>query len=556
MKASEVTFQGLVNGNIQYRVPLFQRTYSWIKDNWERLWDDVLDIYALPVPRTHFLGAIVTLPMPDSPERAAKYVLVDGQQRFTTIFVLLSVIRDAAQAQGHVKLAEQIQEECLINKYAHDEVERVKLRPTQKDEAAFRRAVLHQGAATNGEIGAVQQFFRTMLAKGDLDGNPIDLSRLKICITGYLSLVSIRLDQNDSPHRIFESLNNTGMALSAADLIRNYVFMRIPDEAGQVYAYETIWVPMEQRLGGNGESELTNFFWRYLMMSGTLVRIDEVYEAMRTRVDNETAEKPVVQFLEEIDRYSQYYARLWRPTTFEMSPSLRERLDRLNQWEVEVAYPFLMVLLDKLQQGVVSEAEALRIISGIESFVVRRYICNIPTNQLRQIFAQMAKMDTSADLVKSSFTFLAGHKWPSDQDFHRDFQTATIYVRSRLARTRFILTALERSYQHREPVEITSSITIEHVMPQTLSVAWKQELGARAEQVHEEHLHTIGNLTYSGYNVDMGNDPFTRKREILRRSHFELNKSIVRVDKWTESEIKSRAQELADRAVRIWKRSI
>ena len=227
MKAGEISFQQLLDGKVQYRVPLFQRTYSWTQDNWERLWDDTLDIYALDPPRPHFIGAIVTLPLPDSPEHATKHMLIDGQQRMTTLLVLLAAVRDFADKTDNLR--DEIQEECLVNKHAKREDERTKLRPTQKDLATFDSLIVRgePGAAT--QISRAYHFFKEALGAGDLEGKPIKLARLKECISSYLSLVSIKVEAEDSPHRIFESLNNTGTALSASDLVRNHVFMRIPN---------------------------------------------------------------------------------------------------------------------------------------------------------------------------------------------------------------------------------------------------------------------------------------------------------------------------------------
>ncbi len=249
MKAGEVLFQQLLDGKVQYRVPLFQRTYSWQEEHWQRLWDDILEIYALEQPRSHFLGAIVTLPMTDSPEHCSKFVLIDGQQRLTTLFILLSVMRNVAKSQPETQqLAAQIVEECLVNRFALRQDERVKMKPTQQDLDEFNKAVLGDGAAHSGRIGQAMRFFERALNEGDLDGQPLNLPRLHSCVTGYLALVSIKLDKEDSPHRIFESLNNTGMVLTASDLVRNHIFMQIHDEAEQTRAYQQHWLPMQARM--------------------------------------------------------------------------------------------------------------------------------------------------------------------------------------------------------------------------------------------------------------------------------------------------------------------
>jgi len=558
MKAGEVLFQHLLDGKVQYRVPLFQRTYSWDEEHWQRLWDDILEIYALEQPRSHFLGAIVTLPMTDGPEHCAKFVLIDGQQRLTTLFILLSAMRNEAKSQPATQqLAAQIIEECLVNRFALRQDERVKMKPTEQDLDEFNQVLLGDGVAHSGRIGQAMRFFERVIREGDLDGRPLDLPRLHSCVTGYLALVSIKLDKEDSPHRIFESLNNTGMALTASDLVRNHIFMQIHDEAEQARAYQQHWLPMQKRMETvNGDSYLSDFFWRYLMKDGNLPRYDEVFEGMRDHIDVQITRhsRTVVQVIEELNRFSEYYACLCWPERHEPCAEIAKRLRRLNQWEVDVSYPVLLDAYDKRRTGVVSEDDIVEFLEMIESYVVRRLVCGIPTNRLRRVFARMADKVHPTDFVASCHSYLTENEWPSDEVFREKFQAARVYVASRLPRARLILSSLEESFEHHEPLQMGDGITIEHLMPQTLNDWWRNHLGADYGATHEKYLHTIGNLTYSGYNAEMGNAPFDQKKEILAQSHFELNRDIIRSSRWTEEEIKARAAMLADRALVIWKR--
>jgi len=551
MKAGEVRFQQLLNGRIQYHVPLFQRTYNWNQDQWEKLWDDILEIYMMDKPRNHFIGAIVTLPIHDAPERAAKFLLIDGQQRLTTLLVLLAVIRKKAEQTDLQFLATQITEECLINKFATPE-EGIKLLPTKRDRLPFRTAISMQTPGDDNQIGAAWQFFEKAIADGDLSGKPIELPKLKVCVTDYLDLVSITLDPDDSPHRIFESLNNTGMKLGPSDLIRNYLFMRIPDEQRQQETYDSAWFPMQEGLG----SHLDGFFWRYLMKDGILIRWEETYSQMQAVVEEKKKleNSRIPDFLRELNIYSSYYGRLIWPDKREPNIALREHLSRLNSWEVEVAYPFLLNVLDALAHGRIAEDEVAHVLSMIESFVVRRTVCGIPTNRLRYIFANMSPSIDIASYVESSREYLLKNEWPGDAEFRDKFQTFRLYTPSRLARTRLILGALERSFGHKEPIELKETITIEHIMPQTLNEQWRKMLGERAEEIHAQWLHTVGNLTLSGYNPDMGNQPFEEKKKVLRDSHIELSRDIVACELWNENAIKVRGAMLTDRAVAVWKR--
>lgn len=551
MKAGEVSFQQLLNGKIQYRVPLFQRTYNWTEEQWEKLWDDIIDIYMLDEARNHFIGAIVTLPIHDAPENAAKFILIDGQQRLTTLLLLLAVIGKVAEQKGLKSLVEQINEECLVNKYANQKEERIKLLPTKRDRLPFQTVISMQAPDNNSQIGAAWRFFEKAIDDGDLSGKPIELSRLKVRITDYLDLVSITLASGDSPHRIFESLNNTGMRLGASDLIRNYLFMRIPDEQKQQDTYDNSWFPMQEKLGGY----LDGFFWRYLMKDGSLISWDETYSHMQELIEKgkklEVSQIP--DFLSELSICSSYYSRLIWPGKYEQSPVLREQLSRLNAWEVEVAYPFLLNVFDALANGKTTENEVSSMLSMIESFVIRRVVCGIPTNRLRYIFANMSSNTNVTNYAESSHEYLLKNEWPGDTEFHNKFQTFRLYLPSRLARTRLILEALERSFGHKEAVELTDNITIEHIMPQTLNEQWQEMLGEQALVLHGEWLHTVGNLTLSGYNSDMGNLPFDEKKKVLSNSHIELNRDIVACGVWNGDKIKARAALLADRALIIWK---
>lgn len=559
MKAGEVVFQDLLNGKIQYRVPLFQRTYSWEERNWQRLWDDLLEIYAMEAPRTHFLGAIVTLPIPDSPEHVNKFMLIDGQQRLTTLFIILSIIRERALVgELSEQLAEQVHDECLKNKYASRENERDKMVPTQMDRAAFKAVLNANGFDEVNRIADARTFFSKAIDLGDLEGNLIELHRLKSCITDYLNLVSVRLDQEDSPHRIFESLNNSGMPLTASDLVRNYVFMQLADSEAELnVVYNEHWLPMQRRTEDkDGKSQLSDFFWRFLMKESDLRRYDEVYEGMRDWVDRQLLTgRSIRDAIDELNRFSQHYVRLWRPNLNETNPVIRAQMERINQWEVDVAYPFLLTVMEARESGILEEEAVLFTLKMLESYVVRRAVCDIPTNRLRRIFARMSsKLAGSQDFTETIRNNLIKNDWPTDTEFREKFPTARIYLGSRLPRTRLFLTSLELSFDHREPVEMNDRITIEHIMPQTLNDGWRKHLGEDFEQTHERYLHTIGNLTYSGYNSELGNEPFEHKKAILSQSHFEMNRQIIESDKWTREEIEGRAEALAERALTIWKR--
>ncbi len=488
MHAGEVIFQQLLDGKIQYRVPLFQRTYSWTNVQWDQIWNDVLEIYAMGKPRNHFIGAIVTQPLADAPERAAKHLLIDGQQRLTTLSVLLACIWKRAhdQPESWPKLADEIMETCLANKYATVPEDSLKLRPTQRDRAPYESITKGEAPAGRSRLRAAHEWFLSAIAEGDLEGKPLDLAKLKLCITSYLDLVSITLDPEDSPHRIFESLNNTGMRLGSSDLIRNFLFMNIQGEEAQENAYSRLWYPMQEAT----KTDLDDFFWRYLMMDGELPRYDETFTEVKQRFPEQFGAN-AVSALEEFSRFALYYRQLGE---LEEEHALSEAFDsqaaRLNRWQIDVAYPFLMRSLDWHSRGLVGLDAVVEAMKMIESYVVRRTVCNIPTNRLRRIFARMSLSVDTADFTSTARKYLLENQWPSDDEFKEEFVKFHLYISARQERTRLVLWSLEESFGHKEPPD-AESITLEHIMPQTLTDEWRQMLGDRYAEVHSKWLHTV-----------------------------------------------------------------
>ena len=553
MKAQEVILRTFLEGAKQYMVPLYQRPYQWNKENWEQLWEDLLEIYALPSPRrNHFIGPVVTQQIPMAPEEVNKYALIDGQQRMTTLFILLSVIRSRAEDKlPEDNLAEEIYNTYLINQYQDQEgTGHKKLMPTQKDRSTFESVINGEEPPTDStRILEAWSYFNKALDQGDNEGNKIDLRELLLCIVSHLDMVSIHLDERDNPYRIFESLNNKGVPLSVTDLIRNYLLMNIP-EPDQEQVYNKHWLPMEERLGNRSPE----FFWRYLMMDGSLPNQGDTYNVIQEQLNSPTPEE-VEEKMKDFSKFSCYFVQIAGLNTDGMDSTILDQVQRLNQWDVNnVAYPFLMKMFDGLSSNKISREELVSVMQMIESFIVRRTVCGVPTNQLRRIFAQMSGQASFKDIVGFTQKHLSQNRWPSDDQFRSAFINFQLYNPSRQNRTRLILTTLERSFGHKESPDLTDDISIEHIMPQTLSPEWEEYLGKNASDIHTEWLHTIGNLTLTGYNPELSNNPFKKKKPLLAESNFALSKSILKVDEWNATAIENRGDELAKRALCIWKR--
>ena len=542
-------------------VPLYQRTYSWEEDQWEQLWEDVLEIYAMEQPKNHFIGSVVTQQIPTSPEGVSRYTLIDGQQRMTTLFILLSVIRQRAESEPRVwgRLATEIERTCLINEF-NDGDQRIKLMPTQLDRESFSSTIRGLSACADSRVGEAHLYFSRMLDGRDFENAALDLRKLHSCVVNHLDLVSIHLEDHDSPNRIFESLNNTGMPLTVADLIRNYLLMSIHDLNEQDKAYHDYWFPMEQLFAHSSQEHVKNFFWHYLMMDGSLPRMDDTYEKFQESISptksRVSAPSPVdaIQALKRVSTFSHYYCQIAELGENDRTSAIGSQISRLNQWEVAVAYPFLLRGMDLVNSQILAENDLIAVMEMIESFVIRRTVCGVPTNQLRRIFAQMAAQVDFGELKESARAHLLKNNWPADDDFKHEFIRFPFYSRGRGQRTNLVLWSLEQSFGHKETPVHSSEITIEHIMPQTLTSDWRELLGANGDEVHARLLHTIGNLTLSGYNTTLSNKPFIDKKEALAESNFALNQSVSSIDIWDEQAILDRASGLAELALEIWRR--
>jgi uncharacterized protein with ParB-like and HNH nuclease domain len=538
MQASETRVQELIEGTKQYLVPLFQRAYSWEKKEWRTLWQDIWDLCQSENPRPHFMGSVVTLPTVSVPEGVAKYLLIDGQQRMTTTFILLALVRDLAEASGDSELASEIQNTLLVNQYKKD-FDHFKFLPTQVDRPAFISLIKDRVRPDiNTQVGAAYAYFEREQKK-----RPLQLARLKETITSVLSTVSIVLDRNDNPHLVFESLNAKGRALTQADLVRNFFLMRV-HVTKQDEVFSKHWDPMQQRLN----EKLTDFFRHYLTRHGDVIKIEDIYFKFKDSVSSENAEVT----LSELSRFSDFYAKLLNPLS-EDSRLIRDGLTKLATLDVGVTYPFLLSCYDDYSAGRIAEAQFASILNTLANFVIRRFVCNVGTYGLNRELAALykqAKNDT--DLVTGVRKSLAARRYPKDAEFRRAFAEISLYgAGERATRAKLILVELERSFDHKEEVDV-SSASVEHVMPQTLSEQWKHDLGDGAEDTHELLLHTIGNLTLTSYNQELSNSPFRVKRERLALSNFQLNREIAKNEAWGRKEIEERSERLTDLAMQIW----
>lgn len=562
MRAHEVDLITLVQGTKQFQVPLYQRVYSWTGKQLGQLWSDILgeaERLGDDVPAGHFIGSVVLAPSPALQAGGLqRWLVVDGQQRLTTLMLALAALRDHL-AKDNSESTERIDEEYLINKW-HQGDDRLRLLPTQHDREAFRACILHQGGTVgDNKIGGAYRSFRAWLKSAEEPADKPDLHRIEQVIRQHLRLVEITAEPGDNVHRIFQSLNNTGLKLTQADLLRNYLFMLLPIKAENIY--HDVWLPMQRRVGDDG---LETLMWLDLVLRGDdKAKQSDLYRAQVVRLETgATGEEAIAAEIIELARRSRHLETIIDPSR-EPDLILRARVQRINEWGGQTAYPVAMLLLDHRERGAISAANVAAALRLVESFLVRRMIAAVPTNNLNRIFnAAPRELSTSTDLVADLHRYLSGTRryWPTDGQLRDAIQSKPFYYAGRGPQKSFVLRRIEESYRSVELVDwAKADLTIEHVMPQTLNSAWEQALqdeaanaGLGVRELHGSVLHTLGNLTLSARNAELSNHPFKRKQDLLSSSSLAMNQEIASSTNWGKEEIDARGYRLAGKAIAMW----
>jgi alkylated DNA nucleotide flippase Atl1 len=556
--ARETTLQELLEGAKQYQVPLYQRTYSWTKTQMQRLWDDIVKLAEdrLEDPATtHFIGSLVLAPSPtNGPAGVSEFLVVDGQQRLTTLSILLCAIRDhRARSEDPLHRA-RINEQYLINKWK-DKQQRLKLLPTQADRVSYL-ACLDSAPQAGGSdpVGAAYRFFVAQLSAADDPDDPLDIERIEGAVISGLALVSVTAQHGDNVHRIFESLNNTGLKLTQGDLLRNYLFMRLPLRGEAVY--QSLWLPLQ---GCLSSSELELLFWLDLVQKDARVKQTDIYAGQQVNLGRMRSEQEIE---EEIARFGRLGALLRTVLHPEEEPDaqVRRRLKRLSEWGTTTVYPLLLHLLDRRDQKTATSEQIAQAMLYVESFLVRRLLIGRATNNINRILlsvvTEMSKERPVDEAVRAYLS--TGRKYfGTDAAVRTSVRAIPYYLNGRPNQRSLVLQWLEESYGSKEPVAL-DSLTIEHVMPQTPTAEWQkallEDLEADEEftQAHEALVHTLGNLTLTGYNSKLSNSAFAVKRVQLGTSGIAMNQEISAQQRWGRTEILARADALADRIVTAW----
>lgn len=564
LQAGETTLNKLLNTSRQFIVPIFQRNYSWQKSQYEQLWFDILRASKFKEKQNHFIGSIVYIDMGTPAGRPQQLLLIDGQQRLTTISILLCAIKDYVQKFNlETKLINlaKIKNQFLYNSDEIDE-DRYKLLLNVQDKETYIKLIDNtiftvNKPATN--IIKCYEFFYERIEDFIKQHGQIDEIYAGIF---KLSLVSISLDKDsDNPQMIFESMNSTGKDLSQTDLLRNYLLMDLTPEK-QTRLYKTYWKPMEELFGEdiykNDVNKFDYFIRDFLTLksdTGYICKINNVYENFKRYYLDNNCEKFAV--LKDLFTYAKYYACI--DLLQEKDDELKLYWQEFKKLDSHVVYPFLLKLYDDYSRQILIKEDFKKILQVVISYLWRRAICEIPTNSLSKTFATLYQAVDKEDYVNSiikAFVFKSSYKrFPSDYEVREKLQTKDIY---HFRLRKYLLEALE-NYYHKEPIDLnTANYTIEHIMPQNIehNLSWQQMLGEDWQEVHSLYLHTLGNLTITGYNAEMSNKSFGEKvngESGFKHSHLKLNESIAQSDVWNKKAIQRRTNILTDIILKIWK---
>ena len=465
--ARETTLQELLEGSKQYQVPLYQRTYSWSKPQLKRMWEDILKLAqdrADEASATHFIGSLVLAPSPmNGPAGVQEFLVVDGQQRLTTLSILLCAIRDHRAANEDPEHRERLNQQYLINKWKPEQ-HRLKLVPTQADRPAYLACLDSTPQAGGSDpVGSAYRFFAAQLVAADDPDDPLDVERIEDAVISGLALVSVTAQHGDNVHRIFESLNNTGLKLTQADLLRNYLFMRLPTRGEAVY--HAHWLPLQKQLTS---AELELLFWLDLVHRDARVKQTDTYSGQQARLNRMHAEDQIEAEVHRFSRLGALLRTVLHPGE-EQDPGVRRRLERLSAWGTTTVYPLLLHLLDRRQQGTATSEQIASAMLYVESFFVRRLLIGRATANINRILlAIVTEMDTDLPVDEAVRAYLStGRKYyANDANVRAAVRSIPYYLNGRPHQRNLVLRWLEESYESKEPVALDKA-TIEHVLPQT-----------------------------------------------------------------------------------------
>lgn len=558
MKGSEAKMTGFMEGaDKRYIIPVYQRKYDWKLENCRQLYSDLKKI-VLEGRNSHFFGSIVSSVVPVGSR--LEYHIIDGQQRLTTVTLLLLAMRNLIAQQKLVsqsgRLDEQIAQRFLISPWAAAD-DQIKLRPVKGDREALARLFgAEEDFDPASNLTHNYRFFCDMLLKEN-----VSVDELYAAI-GKLEIISITLDHDDNAQMIFESLNSTGLALEEGDKIRNYILMGLNPREQNSY-YDTYWTKIEKCTG----NDVSSFVRDYLSIKEQVTpTLNTVYHAFKVYADG--IRQPITTLLDDLLRYARLFEKLRTCKSGLGEKRLDDCLYRMSRLDIGVTRPFLMEVLRLNQDGKLSSQDVLTVFLTTEDYLFRRNICEVPTNALNKIFLMLNKeilrYDGTTENYVEKFVYAMLSKresgrFPDDEEFSTALAAKQVY--SMRGKYKAYLFERLENYGTIETKDVYTHLdnkvyTIEHIMPQHLTPAWTRALGPNSAEIHSTWLHRLANLTLTGYNPNLSNKTFAEKRDAeeggYKASGLKMNQKIAQKETWGLAELEERNRELVALALKIW----
>lgn len=553
MRAGNTTLNEFLTRQIKMNIPIYQRKYNWSLDECKQLFEDILSIGKDETRKSYFIGSIVV--KKDSEELLdplAEVTLIDGQQRITTLTLIYCVLCNYYKNIDE-RLCHNIYGNYLVN---HDLDETNKLHLTKNDNESLKYII--NSISTDKEFKLTPDNSINIYNNYEFFRNQINEENVETVIKGLKKLIfiSVVLDQEDNPQLIFESLNSTGLELNKNDLIRNYILMGL-DTKHQNELYENYWYEIEQEFKNNGW--FFDEFIRYYLSfeSGRLPKRADVYKEFKNHANSF---ENIDDLVKDVHKFAGYFACIRFGK--EEDPELRDAFDSLAELDFNVTLPFLLSAYDDYQNSLdnpdinLTRDEFIRIVKYVESYCLRRSICDIPTNSMNKTFARLSKEINKQDyynyFVAAMFEKDTYKRFPTNEEVQEKLLNQNMYSKRKILK--HVLIAIENT-EGKEFVS-TENSSIEHIMPQNLTKDWESELGSNYEEIHGIYLHTLGNLTLTPYNSELGDKSLFDKKTCdngFCKSKLTLNEGLCELDRWTDKEIIDRTKQLSKKIINIWK---
>lgn len=555
MHAHPIKFLELLNAQVQYVVPRWQRRYCWGQTDIERLVEDLVTISSAGSNATHYGGTLLTFPEPGAAGVVSTIRVVDGQQRLTTVSILLACIAAELGPNGECNgwTRQIILDDRLTNPGKSPDKLR-KLRLQDEDEEEYRRGLAGEPAGA-GAVSQAWRIARRLVAKNDIESLLNGLDRLRV--------VSIGLDEKEDPQQIFESLNATGRPLTESEKVKNWLLMGLPD-AEQQDLHDNHWLRIERSLGARHSTERIDTFLRDVLRwwTGNTLGIDRVYEEYRRYAVKSGRNRPAL--CRDLARLAGLYGMITGTSGPHGDRKTERELKHLREIGIDVHRPLTLRLLheaDKADSVESVKSELVKTLAGIGTWITRMWLADRQTAGMNRAVAEIAhEPGPQTDAEFSEYWLEKIHRRrntrvgvPSDEEVREGIRTRKAYGGSATRSTFAILCELMEA-EHREQSPARDWLTVEHVMPQKLTQEWKLDLGEEAEEIHGLYRDRLANLTLSGdaTNAGLGAKTFSAKRKIYGKSSIGLTRELESEEAWDESTLVQRAENLAQLALKRW----